>query len=279
MPPADTTIGITHDFIQRKWQLANSYMYGNTDISFVPDPYPPQGSAMSNHNQSTVMRVMYGEGSYSPKGSTGDHRSGGAEFYSTPFGNQSYARALLRYDMAVDAAFDWVQGGKLPGIYGGKPSEGCSGGRQADGQNCFSIRLMWRENGFGEAYLYVPTNEMLCKETPEVMCNKRYGVSLFRGRIKFPRERWTRIEIATQINDPPSQSNGVLQIWQDNQLVMNMNGLQFRTTNAVAISSLMFSTFFGGSTAEYATPHDTYSYFKNIQFSVADPVELTVPVT
>jgi hypothetical protein len=29
----------------------------------------------------------------------------------------------------------------------GMPSVGCSGGHQADGQNCFSVRLMWRENG------------------------------------------------------------------------------------------------------------------------------------
>lgn len=154
------------DFIHQEWQIANNYMYGSPDISFIPDPY-------DRHNGSSVMRVLYGAGSYSPKGSTGDHLSGGAEFYSTPFGNQSYARALLEYDMAMDAGFDWISGGKLPGIYGGriqkkkkkkvndhgkiarlplfftigKPSEGCSGGHQADGQNCFSVRLMWRENG------------------------------------------------------------------------------------------------------------------------------------
>lgn len=101
------------DFIQQEWQIANNYMYGGPDISFIPDPYP------TSHNRSTVMRVLYGAGSYSPKGSTGDHLSGGAEFYSTPFGNQSYGRALLEYDMAVDAGFDWISGGKLPGIYGG----------------------------------------------------------------------------------------------------------------------------------------------------------------
>ncbi|ORZ25504.1 hypothetical protein BCR42DRAFT_315217 [Absidia repens] len=268
--------------LQETWQLANNYIYGSNDISFIPDPYIssslPNGTMSSQTpSSSTVMRIKYGEGSYSPSGSTDAGRTGGLDFYSRPFGNQSYARALLQYDMAFDASFDWMRGGKLPGLYGGTPNNGCSGGRQADGQNCFSVRLMWRENGLGEAYLYIPTDDAFCKETPGVICNKEYGTSMFRGRIKYPKEQWTRIEIFTQINDPSWERNGVLQIWQDDEPVMEMTGLQYRTTNAVAISSLMFSTFFGGGSSDYATPHDTYAYFKNIQFSVAEPVHLSPP--
>lgn len=34
-----------------------------------------------------------------------------------------------------------------PIIWLGADDEGCSGGNQADGSNCFSMRLMWREGG------------------------------------------------------------------------------------------------------------------------------------
>ncbi|CAO3597770.1 unnamed protein product [Absidia cylindrospora] len=253
---SDSEYSETDSLLQETWRLANSYIYGSNDISFIPDPYI--SSSFSNGTMSSqtpsssaVMRIKYGEGSYSPKGSTNAGRTGGLEFYSRPFGNHSYAKALLRYDMAVDTSFDWIRGGKLPGLYG----------------------------GLGEAYLYIPTDDVLCKETPGVICNKEYGTSMFRGRIKYPKEQWTRIEVFTQINDPPSERNGVLQIWQDNEPVMEMTGLQYRTTNAIAISSLMFSTFFGGGSSDYATPHDTYAYFKNIQFSVAEPVHLSPPTT
>ncbi|XP_050413617.1 uncharacterized protein LOC126828082 [Patella vulgata] len=40
-------------------------------------------------------------------------------------------------------------GGKLPGLFGD-----CSGGRHST--TCFSARLMWREKGDGEIYVYMP---------------------------------------------------------------------------------------------------------------------------
>ena len=57
---------------------------------------------------------------------------------------------LLTYEVAFDTYFDWVKGGKLPGLRGGLNSTGCSGGNKADGLDCFSSRLMWRKNGAGE---------------------------------------------------------------------------------------------------------------------------------
>ena len=58
---------------------------------------------------------------------------------------------LLSYEMAFEEGFDWVKGGKLPGLRGGLNSTGCSGGKLASGMDCFSARLMWRRNGNGES--------------------------------------------------------------------------------------------------------------------------------
>ena len=55
----------------------------------------------------------------------------------------------LEYSVFFPLDFDWVEGGKAPGIYGGH--DGCSGGD--DALDCFSTRLMWRGKGAGELYL------------------------------------------------------------------------------------------------------------------------------
>jgi hypothetical protein len=102
--------------IQEKWHLANNFVYGSNDVDFIPDPY----ISSEETTVPTVMRIKYGEGSYSPNGSSNTGHAGGVDFYSRPFGNHSYARALLQYDMAFDTSFDWMRGGKLPGLYGGK---------------------------------------------------------------------------------------------------------------------------------------------------------------
>ncbi|KAI8061676.1 hypothetical protein BC940DRAFT_309814, partial [Gongronella butleri] len=260
-----TSPGNAGNYIQQNWYQASSTNYGKNDLTFEADPF--------NTSDTTplVLKVLYAQGSYTPSGSK-TSAMGGAEFYSQPAGN-NYDSALVRYDLAFDPTFQWVQGGKLPGLYGGDPSSGCSGGNQASGTNCFSMRLMWRAGGQGEAYGYIPsTNQGLCG-SGGVQCNDQYGTSFSRGMINFKTGQWTTIEVYTKINDASSK-NGILQVWQDGNLVISHNDLQYRTTNAIAASSFFFSTFFGGSDASWASPVNTYTYFKNIQFSVGHPVEL-----
>ena len=60
----------------------------------------------------------------------------------------------LKYDVKFEKDFDWVKGGKLPGLFGGAVS--CSGGADAAELGCFSTRLMWRAEGDAELYLYAP---------------------------------------------------------------------------------------------------------------------------
>lgn len=110
---------------------------------------------------------------------------------------------LLTYEVAFDADFDWVKGGKLPGLRGGQDEYGCSGGRAANGTNCFSSRMMWRTDGDGEGaysmelgsvrgdesswlvYAYVVESKGFC-DTPTLMCNDDgYGTSIDRGVFDF----------------------------------------------------------------------------------------------
>ena len=110
-PMEDTTDVV--GFLANNWGVNNNNFYGNSDVSFESDP-------ITNNASETVMSVLYAAGSYSPSGKHAkDGSMGGAEFNAAPFGGASYDSALLSYDLAFAENFNWVLGGKLPGIYGG----------------------------------------------------------------------------------------------------------------------------------------------------------------
>lgn len=125
----------------------------------------------------------------------------------------------------------------------------------------------------GEAYAYIPTTSDFCSQST-VICNQDYGKSIDRGLIQFAAGSWNKMDIYIKLNTLGS-SDGLLQVWQNGRVVINMNNLQYHTTNLVLIESFMFSTFFGGSSLNYAAPTNTYTYFKDIQYSVGTPVPLS----
>merc|ERR1719312_774306 len=85
------------------------------------------------------LQVFYPEGSYSPSHKPG----GGMGFYASPVDLENIAEVTLEYEVMFGSEFDFVKGGKLPGLFGGGTS--CSGG--AESEECFSTRFMWRREG------------------------------------------------------------------------------------------------------------------------------------
>lgn len=83
--------------------------------------------------KTSVLRVEYPKGSSNPQ----SNPQGGIGFYAEPFHLKKEAKqVVLEYQVYFPKRFTFVQGGKLPGLYGGH--EGCSGGADAD--SCFSTR-------------------------------------------------------------------------------------------------------------------------------------------
>ena len=143
----------TQDHLVSKWSLGKGRIQdGPPNLAFVNDPLPnspPPGTNSSTSSTGPVLRVTYPEGSFS-------HDTGGAQFYSlwnTTDGSSFYTM-MVTYELAFDEGFDWVKGGKLPGLRGGLNSSGCSGGNKSDGLDCFSSRLMWRKNGLAEGTVF-----------------------------------------------------------------------------------------------------------------------------
>ena len=99
----------------------------------------------STETQPTILQLVYPAYSVNP----GSKPEGGADFYATPLNLAGARNVTLEYSVFFPVHFDWVKGGKLPGLFGGHT--GCSGGASAS--DCFSTRLMWRPQGVGELYL------------------------------------------------------------------------------------------------------------------------------
>jgi hypothetical protein len=124
-------------------------------------------------NGSAMLQLFY------PKDSVNPARwpQGGSEFYAAPLDISKASNVTLEYKVFFPSDFEWVKGGKLPGLYGGHAR--CSGGDPALG--CFSTRMMWRAGGAGELYLVRtgPSSHALALTSFRILvCAKRPTESL-----------------------------------------------------------------------------------------------------
>lgn len=158
-PTATLSNNDAQSFIVSQWSLSKGKIEdGASNLEFVKDPFPNNPAPGSTEAPSTgpVLQVTYPQGTFSSS-------TGGAQLYSlwnTSDGSQFHSM-LLTYEVAFDSNFQFVKGGKLPGLRGGPEPDGCSGGSAANGSNCFSTRLMWRKQGEGEGMLFICYNAEL----------------------------------------------------------------------------------------------------------------------
>lgn len=123
----------------------------------------------------------------------------------------------------------------------------CSGGRRDDA--CFSSRLMWRTDGAGEMYTYLPpsydANNNVCDVAPKSLCNPTYGASVGRGSFTFEAGKSNPVSMRVRLNDV-GQENGELELFSNGESVINVGGLVLRDSDAGRIRGLQVQTFFGG---------------------------------
>ena len=146
-PSATLSPTDANSFIVQSWSLSKGHLQnGEDDIQFVNDPFPKNQvpvDAGSSSSNSSVLQVKYPAKSY-------NNQTGGAQFYSLWNSTSSFQSMLLTYEISFDSGLNWGKGGKLPGLRGGPSITGCSGGKEPNGTDCFSTRLMWRKDGHGE---------------------------------------------------------------------------------------------------------------------------------
>jgi len=196
-----------------------------------------------------VLRVRYPADSASHRAAADGASAGGAQAYLTvPSG--PLQEAWLSYDLRFQTGFNFVKGGKLPGLYGGTVT---SGQHIPDGANGFSTRYMWRRSGAGEVYAYLPTST-------------KHGTSIGRGSWTWPTSRWVQIIQHVRLNNP-GKADGVLDVWFQGKQVLHRTDITYRTTRDLKIDGVFFSSFFGGGDRSWATPRDQYADFAAIRLS------------
>lgn len=236
-PGGTSTAGLAQTVLFRQgWTRRSGGSFGLGNLEVLHDPSGPFP---------TFLRVHYPAGSASPTVTKShDAPVGGAQLYLYRNGLAPTDAADLRYDVRFPVGFDFVKGGKLPGLFGGRVN---NGRHIPDGTNGLSTRYMWRAGGDGEVYAYLPTS-------------KAHGTSLGRGNWRFTPGTWHRIEQRVELNHP-SKADGRVQVWFDGRQVLDQRGLEFRTVAELQIDGLFFSTFFGGSDPSWASPAATHVDF------------------
>lgn len=184
--------------------------------------------------------------------------------------NTPLTSGYFAYNFKTSPNFDSVKGGKIPGLCGGTcPSGGyqtTNAPRLADGGNNpagkaigWSGRNMWQTGGHLIQYFYHPNQTT--KYGPGY--SYRYASG---GRTFINDNKWHSIEHYVKMNTP-GKTDGVFQAWFDGTRVLNLQNIRFRDDTSYAIDMLMFSVFFGGGDASFATTKDEYLYFDDFVLS------------
>ncbi|KAL3896676.1 MAG: hypothetical protein SGCHY_003921 [Lobulomycetales sp.] len=200
-----------------------------------------------------ALKVTYPSGSYKSPG------TGGFQFVASPIAEND--EMTLRYSIDVPADFDFNKGGKLPGLKAGDMRSG--GNQKGLGITGTSLRLMWRADGDMEVYAYAPIEEGgEVDSLPDCHVNTAYGTSLMRGRTKLIRGQKNDIVLYAKMNDP-GKANGIVRLSVNGEEA-SMDIVTLRKTASLKLDGIFFSTFFGGGTADWATPREqalTFSSF------------------
>ncbi|AYV84689.1 MAG: hypothetical protein Hyperionvirus34_13 [Hyperionvirus sp.] len=234
----------------------DGFAFGYDKLSF--GEYKIVDEKVESKASAAVMEILYPKGSYAGGPTV---TKGGCGFYSNPKGLFPKNLIIFEYKVLFPLDFDFVKGGKLPGLYGGKPGA-CGGKKITEG---FSCRIMWRSEGKAELYIYVPINQH-----PDFahMATSReiYGTSIDAKDFVFTRGTFHTIRMELKLNTSNS-FNGILKLYIDNKCYIDYNKMNYSDTASQLINGIFFNTFFGGCTKEWASTKDTYAHFKDFKLS------------
>ena len=171
---------------------------------------------------------------------------------------RNFEELYVSYDVKFADDFDFVRGGKLPGLCGYNvtqdPRDGCNtGGGFPTGFDGWSARGMWREDGQLENYVYHADQFY------------EYGDDEY-WSAKAERGKWHTFQHRIVLNTV-GEANGIVEAWLDGVKVLSSNTMLYRKTADIGINLFYFSTFYGGADPSWAPTTDQYIYFDNFRIA------------
>jgi hypothetical protein len=198
----------------------------------------------------------------------------GANFRAQPKGFP-YSTVSVSYKVFFPADFDFVLGGKLPGVWGGEPG---SGGGDWNSKG-WSARVMFREGGDAVAYLYMCTDQggyngsekcaLARNQGPgfDAIAHHTHGagIDLWRGTgLRFKKGAWNAVTLAVTRN-APGKSNGSVALTV-NDRTQTFGGVCWSEA-AMKINGFLFASWMGGGSREYAPQKTQQASFKDFVIS------------
>ncbi|MGB6220290.1 glycoside hydrolase family 9 protein [Haloferula sp.] len=201
--------------------------------------------AISHDGRGKSIRTLY------PQGGKQSGNSGAQWFANL---NGEYEDLHMSYWVRFDENFDFVLGGKLPGLGGAVSFE--------DRTHEWSGRLMWREDGKAEFYVHVPSEN---NYDP----GDRFWWNTEGFQATFIPGRWHHIELRMRMNTP-GEFDGLMEGWFDGVKAASYPNFYFRDapTQNASIAWVFFSTFFGGSSSSiWEARKNEYAWFDEFTVS------------
>jgi hypothetical protein len=214
-------------------------------------------------NPSKALQIYY------PQGSLGAEQGGASWYAPIPKTDEAY----VSYDIFFMPGFQYKLGGKMPSVQGGT----IYSGSKPDGYNGFSGGLMFHADGLVSFYLYYPDAVEATYGTTaywgagysrDIFSPSQMKVEYTSGDGAYcnPGE-WHNITyriVMNTVNAGGGNYDGILEAYFDGKLVMELSHVLFRHTTDLHIDCLRLYTFFGGNTADWATPINEWIKVDNI---------------
>lgn len=158
----------------------------------------------------------------------------------------------LSYWVQFCEGFDFARGGKLHGL---GPANPVAGGNEITPEG-WSARLMFRGDGGLQTYVYLQD------------MSGKYGDTAIAPNFTFHPGQYHHVVMQVMLNAPAEEANGLIKVWVDDELLIEHQGLRFRDrlTPESEIQRLMFNTFHGGSSPEWAPRMADGSYKTDCAF-------------
>lgn len=176
---------------------------------------------------------------------------GGAAAWQIPAHKEYYLSYWIRFERDFDFDGPKYSNGKLPGLGGAGGL--CPGIDPCDGNNGFTTRFYWRENGKALIHL---AHMNIPKWGDELTLKGRDGKDKY-----YQRGQWHNLIQRVRINDG-NRANGEVEVWMDFEKVLSVKNLQFVTNNQ-GIDQVFFNTFHGGSGSDWWPEREVNAYFDN----------------
>lgn len=172
--------------------------------------------------------------------------------------SENLEEATLNYSVKFAEDFKFTKSGKLLGLV---PKKKIVAGNKMRPYG-WSARATFKKHGEIASYIYHQNKP------------KKFGDGITSAKPVFTPGSYNDVAIYVKLNKPAAAKNGVFEIWVDGKLIIQHEGIQYRSVEGphTLVNYFIFTTFHGGSSIGYA-PKDKQGGFTT-EYAWFDDIEI-----